>query len=146
MRAVAFTPGGDVVIAGETSGDVVFPGGISLSTRSSSSSFVARLTAFGSGIVSADDDERAVATLMNAPVPNPTRQSASVGFALQSAGYVTLDVFDVQGRRTARVLSQHLPAGPHHVRAPTGTLAPGLYFLRLTTESAVATQPLVVVR
>ncbi len=63
--------------------------------------------------------------------PNPATADPSVAFTLPAAGRVTLDCFDVTGRRVATD-TRFLAAG-QHVVSPFAArrLAPGIYVLRL---------------
>jgi hypothetical protein len=64
--------------------------------------------------------------------PNPSRGETSISFDLARPERVTLEIFDVRGRRIARVHSGCLNAGPGSLswsgRTTRGALAPaGLY-------------------
>jgi flagellar hook assembly protein FlgD len=48
-------------------------------------------------------------------LPNPVSRRASFSFELHKAGHVALRVYDVSGRRVARVLDSTLPVGLHSV-------------------------------
>ncbi len=68
--------------------------------------------------------------------PNPFRDTVTVRFALGAPASVTLDVYDVSGRRVERVLAASpRPAGEHLVRwaAPHA----GVYFYRVEAGGAV---------
>jgi hypothetical protein len=78
-----------------------------------------------------------VATLrLSLPRPNPSRGPMSVSYALPRAGAVRLTLFDVLGRRVARLVDAAQPAGEHIVswdgaRGAAGRVAPGIYLLLL---------------
>lgn len=83
--------------------------------------------------------------------PNPFRPRTEVTFALAAPGAVDLRVFDVAGRMVRTLTAKPYSAGQHRVtwdgRAGDGRdLAPGLYFVRLTTPESVETRKLVRVR
>lgn len=84
--------------------------------------------------------------------PNPTRQWASIRFGLPAAGQVRVDVFDVTGRRVASPLEgEFLPAGQHQVtwdgRDASGHRAiSGMYFVRISTNGAVGSRTVVMIR
>lgn len=83
--------------------------------------------------------------------PNPTRGAATVGFALDEAGPVSLSVYDVMGRKVATLVDRALQAGAHEVRwngraADGSTVASGVYLIRLEAGERVATQRLTVVK
>jgi hypothetical protein len=63
--------------------------------------------------------------------PNPLRARTTIDFVVPSEGHVTLDLFDVSGRRVARLVDGERPAGHHSVEwsAPRGR--GGLYFYRI---------------
>ncbi len=83
------------------------------------------------------------------PRPNPLGDATTFGFDLPAAARVSLDVFDLDGRRLARVVAGEQPAGRHEVRWPAADdsgrrLDAGLYFARFTAGSFVRTERLVV--
>lgn len=80
--------------------------------------------------------------------PNPFRGSTSLRFRLAAPRRVTAEVFDVAGRRVARLLRDELLApGSHEIRWPggaAGTRAPsGVYFLRVDAGDGAAQQRVV---
>lgn len=73
-----------------------------------------------------------------APVaPNPASGPARIAFVLPTAGAVSLEVFDLNGRRVALILDGEQPAGPHGA-VWQGTndrgerVASGRYIIRLS--------------
>lgn len=82
-------------------------------------------------------DMPTIAFAVHPVVPNPARQSCRVAFELPSADRVTIDVFDVAGRRIARLVDRHLfETGPQSVSWDLsdrrGRRVPaGLYLLRV---------------
>lgn len=88
--------------------------------------------------------------LLRQNYPNPTRRSTTIQFVLAFAADVTLDVFDVAGRRVRRLLSEPVGAGerdvPWDLRNESGDeVAPGVYFFRLVAGEETLTRKLVVV-
>jgi hypothetical protein len=76
--------------------------------------------------------------------PNPMMREGRFAFSLAAAGPVTLDVFEVTGRRVAHLASGTLKAGRHEVNwtgelEGGGQAAPGVYYARLTTPAATRT-------
>ena len=80
-------------------------------------------------------------------MPNPTRSSTTVRFALSSSSAVTLVIYDVQGRRVETLLD-HEPrvAGVHEVPVHVGGWNPGVYYYRLEAGGASATRKMLVLR
>ncbi len=80
-------------------------------------------------------------------IPNPARASALIRFTLPEATAVTLSVYDVQGRRVARLLD-HEPqqAGRHDVPVRADAWRPGVYLYRLEAGGRSATRKMLVVK
>ncbi len=100
------------------------------------------------GVVGAEGDPGAGLTA----VPSLFHSATEVAFTLAREGGVDLRVFDAAGRE-ARCLARDewLPSGPHRLvwdgRLAGGVEAPaGLYLLRLGTQEAVYTRPIVKLR
>ena len=86
-----------------------------------------------------------------APRPNPAATSTSFGFTLGEAFVVSLDVFDVAGRRVRAFGAQRLDAGAHarawDLRDGDGRrVPPGLYFVRLSGADEARTRRVAVLR
>jgi hypothetical protein len=78
--------------------------------------------------------------------PNPARRQATVEYALPEAREVTLQVYDVLGRRVATLDKGRKDAGRHQVDLRTGRLSSGVYFGRLEAGGQTRTQKITVVR
>ena len=77
--------------------------------------------------------------------PNPTRGALRVRFGVPSSSEVSVEVYDVRGRRVVeRTVSAG--AGWHGAEVPTASLSPGVYLVRLTAGAETATQRFTVVR
>jgi hypothetical protein len=78
-------------------------------------------------------------------VPNPGRGGAyTVAYAVPSPGPVSVEIFEVSGRRIATLVRGAQEAGSRSLswdgRAPGGdTIRPGVYFARLTTSRGART-------
>lgn len=77
--------------------------------------------------------------------PNPFRQSTRIAFDLPRAETVTIEVFDLYGRKLATLADGAYGPGSHSVRWQARGLASGVYLYRLQagTYSAVETMSLV---
>lgn len=89
--------------------------------------------------VDVETEPRIRATRIVSITPNPSRGAVSVEFELAQAGPVSLEFFDVAGRRVGAVERASLPAGRHAMRwAPTirtGRDRSGVLFARLTSAA-----------
>ena len=74
-------------------------------------------------------------TRLEASYPNPFSGSTTIPFALESDSYVSLSVFDIQGRKIGDVLQNELrSAGEHVLVYQARDLASGVYFYRMTAR------------
>lgn len=64
--------------------------------------------------------------------PNPFNSSTQIRYALNQAGNVRLDVFDLLGRAVSTISDHFQEAGYHSVTWNAGSLASGIYYIRLT--------------
>ena len=69
--------------------------------------------------------------------PNPFNPTTQIPFGLDVEGYVSLEVYDILGRKVQSLVSGEHTAGHHVVTFRTGSLASGIYFYRLTTPDGV---------
>ncbi len=73
-------------------------------------------------------------------VPNPFRTATRIDFSLARAGDVDVSIYDLAGRRVARLLRGAMTAGPHAVtwdgRTSSGvSAAPGVYLYVVRTDA-----------
>jgi hypothetical protein len=66
--------------------------------------------------------------------PNPFNPSTVIRYALPTDARVTMEVFDVLGRRVAELVNGQVVAGFHNVEFNASHLASGLYFYRMQSE------------
>ena len=89
--------------------------------------------------VDVDTTPRTRATRIVSITPNPSRGAVSVEFELAQAGPVSLEFFDLAGRRVGAVNGARLPAGRHAMRWDptngTGRDGSGVLFARLTSAA-----------
>ncbi len=83
--------------------------------------------------------------------PNPFRQQTTIEYALPEAGEVTLEVYDILGRRVRVLVDERQPAGVHRVqwnsRNSAGqSVASGLYITRLAMDGQTQTRKMTLVR
>lgn len=66
--------------------------------------------------------------------PNPFNPQTTIPFGLESEADVTLEIFDILGRKVQTLISERLPAGQHRAVFRGNQLASGVYFYRLSTD------------
>ena len=79
--------------------------------------------------------------------PNPFVTSTAIGFSLPTSALVTLEVYDVAGRRVATLLNrERRAAGPQQVVLDGSHLASGVYLAYLEVDGRVSAQRIVLLR
>jgi hypothetical protein len=83
--------------------------------------------------------------------PNPFNQSTEIQFSLQHSGFVSLDVFDLLGRRVRTLVTQSLPAGHRSVQWDGKNdfgkeVGSGVYFYRMKVGGITQTKKLVLLK
>jgi hypothetical protein len=76
--------------------------------------------------------------------PNPYRAGTTISFNLPDERHVTLDVYDVTGKRVLTLIDGARAAGPHSVALENRTLTAGVYFYRLVAGGDVAQRKMVI--
>jgi 1,4-alpha-glucan branching enzyme len=78
--------------------------------------------------------------------PNPFNPTTNITYDIAQNGKVTLEVFDVVGRKVAELVNETKTAGNYTVRFDASTLSSGIYFARLTSAGTVQTQKMLLLK
>jgi hypothetical protein len=83
--------------------------------------------------------------------PNPFNPSTKISYYIPDSRHVELAIFDISGRRVARLVSQTMSAGEHSVMwngqdTAGNRVASGVYFYRLTAGRLVETKRMIMVK
>jgi len=66
--------------------------------------------------------------------PNPFNPSTTLTFGVPQTSIVSLDVFDILGRKTQTLFSGVMQAGEHHVLWSCPTCPSGMYVVRMQAQ------------
>ncbi len=69
--------------------------------------------------------------------PNPFNPETTIGFHLPTPGKVTLEVFDLLGRRQTTLVQSSMSAGSHQVVFDARSLSSGVYHYKMTVDGIV---------
>lgn len=78
--------------------------------------------------------------------PNPFNPSTNIQFDISNAGDVTLEVFDVLGRKVADLVQGYKTAGTYTVSFDASRLSSGLYFSKLSSGGSVQIQKMTLLK
>ena len=76
--------------------------------------------------------------------PNPFSESTSIEMSLSQSSDVTIELFDLQGRKITTVASQNFSEGKNEINFSRESLGAGIYFLQLKTATETFTGKLVI--
>jgi C1A family cysteine protease len=84
-------------------------------------------------------------------VPNPFSPTTRIVYSIPQPAHVTLDVYDVAGRRVARLVDGNRPAGTHRIAwdgttVDGGRAASGVYFYRLRADGSEIDRRMMLIR
>lgn len=92
------------------------------------------------GIIGADGFK------LNIAYPNPFNPSVTIPYELSSNANVTIDVFDLAGKKVANLVDGYKFAGNYEVRYDAGDLASGNYLVKMTVGNRSVSQKISLVK
>ncbi len=78
--------------------------------------------------------------------PNPFNPSTTIRFDVAQTSHISVEVFDVVGRRVAQLVDRELAAGTHSVTFDARDMASGMYVYRLTAGSEVINKTMMLLK
>gem|GEM_PF-776435 len=78
--------------------------------------------------------------------PNPFNPLTTIGYSLPQAGFVSLKVYDLQGRTVAVLADGYRPAGAHQVAWDAAEMASGVYLYVLKAGEATLSGKMVLLK
>jgi hypothetical protein len=78
--------------------------------------------------------------------PNPFNPSTFIPFSVPSEAFVSLKVFDLNGREVANIINENISAGYYRVHWEAQHLPSGIYFCRLQSGNYLQTKKLCLLR
>jgi hypothetical protein len=93
-------------------------------------------------------DEQAIPTVqvLRQNSPNPFAGSTDISFKLEQAERVSLEIFDIKGRKIANILQEHKAAGSHTLSWNADDLPAGIYIMRLSGQSFSETRRMLLLK
>ncbi len=105
------------------------------------------------GPVGIDDYSSAVpnAFALNQNYPNPFNPTTEISFGLPTAGHVSLEVYDVMGRKVSIVVDEEMAAGTHSIIWDGNNLSgekvtSGVYFYKLSQGDNTTTKKMIMLK
>lgn len=95
-----------------------------------------------------DDDRNMVPTefALHQNYPNPFNPSTHIAFDLPARSFVSLEIYDLLGRRVATLVDGVMEPGRHELDWDASGYPSGLYLYRLKTEAATQTKKMILMK
>lgn len=78
--------------------------------------------------------------------PNPFNPTTAISYNLPQATHVTLEIYDILGRKVETLVDKEQPAGPHQAVWDAGDRASGIYFYRIQAGDIIETKRMLLLR
>jgi hypothetical protein len=78
--------------------------------------------------------------------PNPFNPSTLIKFSLETAGFVTLKVFNALGAEVAELINDELDAGLYQFEFLANNLSSGIYFYTLRSGNFISSKKMILIR
>ena len=115
--------------------------------KSAQSRFTLRVDPTGLSVSNESAAELPTTVELRQNYPNPFNPSTTIAFGLPQSGKVTLEVFDLLGRKVATLLNgQNKTAGRHTINFDASSLSSGMYIYRLQAGNSVMTKKLTLIK
>lgn len=99
-----------------------------------------------SGVDDEDHDMVPTEFALHQNYPNPFNPSTHIAFDLPARSFVSLEIYDLLGRRVATLADGVMEPGRHELNWDASGYASGMYLYRLKTETAVQTRKMVLMK
>lgn len=78
--------------------------------------------------------------------PNPFNPITVIGFQLPVAGFISLKVFDINGREVSELVNGNLNAGEYKINFNGSALPSGVYYYKLTSDNFSETKKMILIK
>jgi hypothetical protein len=78
--------------------------------------------------------------------PNPFNPETNIKFDISKSDFVSLKVYDMQGREVANLVNEKMSTGSYSVKFNASNLSSGVYYYSLRTSGSVITNKMLLVK
>jgi hypothetical protein len=83
---------------------------------------------------------------LNQNYPNPFNPVTRIGFSIPKSEFVSISVFDIEGREVAKLLNTALPAGNYSFEWKADKITSGVYYYRIKAGDFSQTKSMIVLK
>lgn len=96
--------------------------------------------------VASEDEVLPGSFVLEQNFPNPFNPTTSIAYTVQSAGHITLEVFDLLGRSVSVLVDGVVAAGDYTTQFDAAALPSGMYLYRLTSGNQATTRKMMLLK
>jgi len=78
--------------------------------------------------------------------PNPFSSTTTIAYELENSSFVSLEVFDLTGRKIKTLVNEFKPSGQHEISFNASDLPSGMYFYKLDNGSETKVNNMIIAR
>lgn len=78
--------------------------------------------------------------------PNPFNPSTTISFQIPKGDFVSLKVYDINGREVSELVNENLQAGEYKINFNGSNLPSGVYYYKLTSENFAETKKMILIK
>ncbi|NQU06901.1 MAG: T9SS type A sorting domain-containing protein [Calditrichaeota bacterium] len=105
-----------------------------------------RISGRSSNSVDQPDEAQPLTFGLDEPYPNPFNNVTTLRYSLETAGFVTLSVYDLSGRKQMTLVNNHVQSGVYTMSLNAENLPSGVYLIKLENGSQTAVRKMALIR
>lgn len=78
--------------------------------------------------------------------PNPFNPNTVIGFQLPVAGFISIKIYDINGKEVSELVNENLKAGEYKINFDGRALPSGIYFYKLAADNFTQTKKMLLVK
>jgi 5-hydroxyisourate hydrolase-like protein (transthyretin family) len=78
--------------------------------------------------------------------PNPYNPETTIKFQIPQASFVTLKVYNIQGRLMKSILEKNMETGTYEVTFNSSNVSSGIYFVQMIANKFVGAKKMLIVK
>lgn len=84
--------------------------------------------------------------LLSQNYPNPFNPSTNINFSIPVNSFVSLKIYDINGREVSDLVNELLDAGAYNISFDASSLTSGLYFCRISANNFTDTKKMILIK
>ena len=128
------------------SGGFVIVGDTYYHSHGAKDAYVIKLAAEPTGSAESDFDIYPTGFILNQNQPNPFNAQTAIEYGLPEASNVTINIYDILGRRVETLVQEEQPAGYHQVVWDAKDISSGIYFYELYVDEYRESKAMIMIK